>query len=92
MSILGWLFLEHLVIVGSAKLDQKRPILQYIGHMFGYEHERVCFAHIGECDGGMYATISIVHISWMSIIHGLYRCWLSVLLSRNVRRKQLGAT
>ena len=29
----------------------------YIGHMFGYEHERVCFARIGECDGGMSATI-----------------------------------
>jgi hypothetical protein len=29
-----------------------------IGHMFGYEHERVCFARIGECDGGMSATIS----------------------------------
>ncbi len=26
--------------------------------MFGYEHERVCFARIGECDGGMYATIT----------------------------------
>ena len=26
--------------------------------MFGYEHERVCFARIGECDGGMSATIS----------------------------------
>ena len=25
--------------------------------MFGYEHERVCFARIGECDGGMSATI-----------------------------------
>ena len=21
--------------------------------MFGYEHERVCFVRIGECDGGM---------------------------------------
>ena len=26
--------------------------------MFEYEHERVCFARIGECDGGMSATIS----------------------------------
>ena len=26
--------------------------------MFGYEHERVCFARIGECDGGMSATIA----------------------------------
>ena len=25
--------------------------------MFGYEHERVCFARIDECDGGMSATI-----------------------------------
>ena len=31
----------------------------YIGHMFEYEHERVCFARIGECDGGMSATIVV---------------------------------
>ena len=27
--------------------------------MFEYEHERVCFALIDECDGGMSATIII---------------------------------
>ncbi len=36
--------------------------------MFGYEHERVCFARIGECDGGMYATImvAISHVTLLS--------------------------
>ena len=28
--------------------------------MFEYEHERVCFARIDECDGGMYATIILI--------------------------------
>ncbi len=32
--------------------------------MFGYEHERVCFAHIGECDGGMSATIPSVTVGY----------------------------
>ena len=36
--------------------------------MFGYEHERVCFARIGECDGGMSATIM-----YMLKPHHIYR-------------------
>ena len=36
--------------------------------MFGYEYERVCFARIGECDGGMSATI-VVFIGFCESFH-----------------------
>ncbi len=41
--------------------------------MFGYEHERVCFARIGECDGGMYATFFIVDQIFFRQIHNILR-------------------
>ncbi len=28
--------------------------------MFGYDHERVCFAHIDECNGDVSATLTLV--------------------------------
>ena len=37
--------------------------------MFGYEHERVCFARIGECDGGMSATIVFMGMSKNILSH-----------------------
>ena len=36
--------------------------------MFGYEHERVCFARIGECDGGMSATIIVFMVMSKKIL------------------------